>query len=715
MLRQAKYLLLLVLAFPLANLAPSHGRQKIAPIQPPIVPGSNIPGKATLVSPSGTIATNTPTYTWNAVPLATWYYLWVNDSANASGKITQWYTATQAGCAAGTGTCSVTSTTTLANGAAQWWIQTWNDSGYGPWSDGMPFIVTSGGPPGKATLLSPSGSITTDTPSYIWNAVAGATWYYLWVNDGGSASNSANGRAKKSAVILEWYTASQTGCPNGTGTCSVTPSIALSQGAGQWWVQTWNPNGYGPWSDGMPFTVTLCGPPGKATTVSPSGNVYTNTPTYAWNAAASATYYQLWVNDSTTSAGKIKQWYTATQAGCPTGTGTCSVTPSTILAPGNGRLWVQTWNNCGFGPWSDGMEFAVTQWAMFGHDPSHTRRSPYKGPSSPVKRWEFETQGSVSSSPAVAPDGTIYVGSSDGNVYALDPETGMLIWKYNTGSYVTSSPAIGPDGKVYVGSSNAKLYAFNGATGVKVWEYQTGNGVYSSPAIGTDGTVYVGSSDGNVYALDPETGLLIWKYNTGSKVNSSPAIGPDGKTYVGSSNGKLHAFNGATGVKVWEYQTGGPVESSPAIGSGGTVYVGSDDGKLYALNGATGAKQWEYQAGSYVTSSPAMTSDNAICFGSHDGKVRALNGTTGSKVWEYQTGFPVTSSPTIGSDGTVYVGSHNGKLYAINGTNGVKRWEYQTGGGSPASYIHSSPAIAANGTLYFGASDRKIYALLYVD
>jgi len=91
--RQAKYALLIALAFSLANLAPSHGRQKITPFQPPIAVGSNVPGKAILISPSGTIATSTPTYTWNAVPLATWYYLWVNDSANASGKITQWYTA----------------------------------------------------------------------------------------------------------------------------------------------------------------------------------------------------------------------------------------------------------------------------------------------------------------------------------------------------------------------------------------------------------------------------------------------------------------------------------------------------------------------------------------------------------------------------------------------------------------------------------------------
>jgi hypothetical protein len=75
------------------------------------------PEKATLISPSGTISTPTPTYTWNAVPSATWYYLWVNDST--STKIQTWYTATQAGCASGTGTCSVTPSVRLASGVAQ--------------------------------------------------------------------------------------------------------------------------------------------------------------------------------------------------------------------------------------------------------------------------------------------------------------------------------------------------------------------------------------------------------------------------------------------------------------------------------------------------------------------------------------------------------------------------------------------------------------------
>ena len=64
-----------------------------------------------------------------------------------------------------------------------------------------------------------------------------------------------------------------------------------------------------------------------------------------------------------------------------------------------------------------------------------------------------------------------------------------------------SSPAIGSDGTVYVGSDDKKLYAINGKSGVKLWEIETGNVVYSSPAIGSDGTVYVGSFDKKLYAI----------------------------------------------------------------------------------------------------------------------------------------------------------------------------------------------------------------------
>jgi len=96
-----------------------------------------VPGAATLVSPSGKITAITPAYTWNAESNSTWYYLWIDDVTG--NKITQWHTADQAGCAGGTGQCTVTPNIELAEGNGTWWILTWNDSGYGPWSTGMDF------------------------------------------------------------------------------------------------------------------------------------------------------------------------------------------------------------------------------------------------------------------------------------------------------------------------------------------------------------------------------------------------------------------------------------------------------------------------------------------------------------------------------------------------------------------------------------------------
>ena len=101
-------------------------------------------------------------------------------------------------------------------------------------------------PPPAATLISPSGIIYDTTPTYRWNSASGATYYLLWVN--GPSGN----------VISTWYTASQAGCAPG-GTCSVTPSTTLSGGAHQWWIQTWNSVGYGPWSTGMTFSLSVPG------------------------------------------------------------------------------------------------------------------------------------------------------------------------------------------------------------------------------------------------------------------------------------------------------------------------------------------------------------------------------------------------------------------------------------------------------------------------
>lgn len=195
------------------------------------------PGEPTLISPTGTIGDNTPNYRWYAVPTATWYALYVNDSTG--NVINQWFTASDTGCAGGTGICSLTPATALADGAATWWVRAYNGN-YGPWSHPKNFTVST--VPQKPTLISPSGLIFDSTPTYRWNAVPTATWYRLWVND------------KNGKRIDQWYTAAQVGCPSASGTCSITPSVVLAAGAGKWWVQAYNGK-YGPWSDGLGFTV----------------------------------------------------------------------------------------------------------------------------------------------------------------------------------------------------------------------------------------------------------------------------------------------------------------------------------------------------------------------------------------------------------------------------------------------------------------------------
>ena len=315
------------------------------------------------------------------------------------------------------------------------------------------------------------------------------------------------------------------------------------------------------------------------------------------------------------------------------------------------------------------------------------------------KKWEFVTGGFVDSSPAIGSDGTIYVGSHDYKLYAINPN-GTKKWDYETELYIVSSPAIGIDGTIYVGSHDHKLYAIN-PNGTKKWDYETEGYVYSSPAIGSDGTIYAGSFDNKLYAINPN-GTKKWDYETGDNIQSNPAIGSDGTIYVGSWDNKLYAIN-PDGTKKWDYETGDNIQSNPAIGSDGTIYIGSNDYKLWAIN-PNGTKNWDYETGGNFYSGPAIGADGTIYIGSNDDNLYAIN-PNGTKKWHYETGGNIHPSPAIGSDGTIYVGSHDHKLYAIN-PNGTKKWEYTT-----LDIVRSSPAIGLDGTIYVGSRDGKLYAI----
>jgi outer membrane protein assembly factor BamB len=215
---------------------------------------------------------------------------------------------------------------------------------------------------------------------------------------------------------------------------------------------------------------------------------------------------------------------------------------------------------------------------------------------------------------------------------------------------------------VYIGSKDGNLYAINSSTGKGMWNYRTGNSILSSPAV-NDEVVYVGSQDHNVYAINTNTGMKIWNYTLGGPVDSSPSIA-NNTIYVGSNWGafdNVYALNISTGSKIWSFKTFNGEEkgvtSSPAVDDG-RVFIGAQGGGLYALDASSGAQLWNRDEYFILHSSPAVA--GGVVYINSD----ALNASTGETIWSFPTGNLVNASPVV-SDGVVYIASQDGYFYAI--------------------------------------------------
>lgn len=234
--------------------------------------------------------------------------------------------------------------------------------------------------------------------------------------------------------------------------------------------------------------------------------------------------------------------------------------------------------------------------------------------------WDY-----YASSPMVA-GGRVFIGSGDGNIYALNPATGETVWAVKTGSRVRATPA--SDGTiVYVGSFDGTMYALDAKTGSKRWTFKTvGNSYFpvgeiqSSAAI-AGGLVIFGSRDGVMYALDAKTGKPVWKDDhKGNWVIGSPAVADDKVCVGGSDDHVIQCDDLKTGHVLWSVKVDGNVFSSPAV-AGGFLYLGSFDGVLHRLALKDGTKT-EHYFDERIYSSPWIAGDMAIVT-VNDGTVRA--------------------------------------------------------------------------------------------
>ncbi len=242
--------------------------------------------------------------------------------------------------------------------------------------------------------------------------------------------------------------------------------------------------------------------------------------------------------------------------------------------------------------------------------------------------WDFSTGGGVYSSPVVD-DSTLYIGSNDSCLYALDKENGSLKWKFKTRGEIKSQPLLykgsvifnSTDGLVYsIDKSNAKeqwTFNTNGEKRLDMWDY------YLSSPVFSDNKVFVGSGDGNIYAIEPNSGTLIWEFKTDGIVHATPLI-HNKILYASSFDGFFYAINTENGELVWKFRTVGDAYFPRGeIQKGAVIYknsviFGSRDFNIYSLDVETGRGLWNMkEKGSWVIATPLIV-DDVVYFGTSD-------------------------------------------------------------------------------------------------
>lgn len=350
------------------------------------------------------------------------------------------------------------------------------------------------------------------------------------------------------------------------------------------------------------------------------------------------------------------------------------------------------------------------------------------------EKWKYKSRMPIASSPAVA-GGTVYFVSSAGALGAVDAATGKIKWVSTTEferkfeaknlhgypsaaqtmpdawDIFMSSPAVW-NGKVYFGSGDGNVYAVDEQSGVVKWKFATKDVVHASPAI-ANSVLYIGSWDSYLYALDAETGQEKWSFKTGEDpvihnqvgFQSSPAV-VDGVVYIGCRDAHVYAVDAATGRKKWDYPTNKSwVNGTPAVRDG-VVYVGtSDSARFMALDAKTGRLRFNFDAKAYMFSSAALAGDLAYV-GDHNGRLYAIDTKSGKLAWEFQTEASKKDEfKILNPDGSLKQEVLFAPVFNDFQDMYISFFKFISIGA-----VMSSPAID-KGIVYFGSMDGNVYAL----
>lgn len=318
----------------------------------------------------------------------------------------------------------------------------------------------------------------------------------------------------------------------------------------------------------------------------------------------------------------------------------------------------------------------------------------------------------------IAADGTVYLGNSEGILFAVDAERGSVDWRTDLGGSVESSAALDPN-RIHVIVRDVErdiveLVSVERTDGDVAWRYAPAtnrpHSVLRGHPVVVDGVVYVSGgaygpdADPERFVVAVDDGAERWRFDMGTAGVTSPAV-TGGIVYLGTydphgDTGRVVALDSAGGTVVWETSLDTQPARAPVIAED-EVYVvtWSDITVLDAVDGAID-RTLDVAAGGEAI---AIAEDTVYAV-RHDDSLIALDAVTGETRWTADYSW-VSTAPSVAGNAVV-VGA-DGSVVALDLATGEERWEYEI---SERLGIDAPPAVV-DGAVFVGPADRRLYAL----
>ncbi len=333
--------------------------------------------------------------------------------------------------------------------------------------------------------------------------------------------------------------------------------------------------------------------------------------------------------------------------------------------------------------------------------------------------WKFATGGEIRSDVLIN-NNQLYLVGGDGTFYSINKNSGKLNWRwtfnntasflgerrYDIADYFNSSPVL-YNNTIYFGSGDGKVNAINAENGNLLWTFRTDDIVHNTPAIYND-KLFIGSFDGNVYALNNSNGNLLWKFKTvgheffpKGELQGSPVVS-NGFVYIGSRDFNLYAININGGYCNWnqKFPKGWALANSIRDS---VLYVGtSEDKYIAAVDAASGSERWRTNV-KFNIFGPCSFTKSMLYVGTIMGNVFGLDLKTGLIQWTFTTdGYKLNHDKYFKADDTFSDDFYQIIRNNVDYINAQLKW----------GAVFSTPAIS-NDAMIITSTDGTVYCLIH--